>query len=90
MRLWFREISNNRTVKELVINDETGDTRTHKVLHALDRACASFDLPHPIWLKANEREFARIARTRFRRDSFVEEINFDYLEIQVLEEDLFI
>ena len=27
------------------------------------------------------------AKTRFRQDSFVEEIDFDYLEIQVIEED---
>ena len=35
----------------------------------------------------NIRDFRRIARTRFYRDSFVEEIPFDYLDFQVIEED---
>ncbi len=88
MRFWFREIRNNRTVRETVISDETADTRTHKVLRALDKACASFDLSHPIWLKSNETEFAHSARTRFGKDSFIDDITFDYLDFQVLEEDL--
>lgn len=28
-----------------------------------------------------------VAKTRFRQDSFIEHIEFDYLEIQVIEED---
>ena len=31
--------------------------------------------------------FKRHSKTRFRQDSFIEHIEFDYLEIQVIEED---
>ncbi len=88
MRLWFREIKENRTIRETVITDDSEDTRTHKVLRALQTACSGFDLPLPIWLKSCETEFARSARTRFGKDSFIEDIDFDYLDVQVLEEDI--
>ena len=38
------------------------------------------------WLDANISEFKRISRTRCRKDSFIEEIDFDFLEIHVIEE----
>ena len=40
-----------------------------------------------IWLESNIREFKRHAKTRFRQDSFVDEVDFDFLEFQVIEED---
>ena len=36
---------------------------------------------------SNINEFKRIARTRFYADSFVESIDFDYLDFYVIEED---
>ena len=41
----------------------------------------------PIWLDANVKEFKRNAKTRFRKESFVESIEFDFLEMHVIEED---
>ena len=52
----------------------------------LDELCREFDLGRPIWLERNIREFQRHSKTRFHQDSFIEEIDFDYLEIQILEE----
>ncbi len=33
------------------------------------------------------KDFKRHSKTRFTKDSFIEHIDFDYLEIQVIEED---
>ena len=41
-----------------------------------------------IWLDSSIRDFQRHARCRFTKDSFIEEIDFDYLEIWVIEEDM--
>lgn len=35
----------------------------------------------------NIADFKRHYKTRFTQDSFVESIDFDYLEIQIIEED---
>ena len=86
-RVWGKLFKDNRMLKDLTVCDDSQDTRTHKVLHALDEMCYAFDLSKPIWLDSNVREFQRHAKTRFRQDSFVDEVDFDFLEFQVLEED---
>ena len=85
-RLWGKEFKDNKMLKDTVIEDTSDDTRTHKVFHALDEICYEFDLSKPIWLDANIDEFKRLAKTRFTSDNFVDSIDFDYLEIHVIEE----
>lgn len=69
------------------VSDDASRSRTRKVLDGLTEVCHAFDLSVPIWLEGNIADFKRVSRTRFRSDSFIEEIPFDYLEIQVIEED---
>ncbi len=87
MRIWFKIWSDTHLLKDTVIEDDTDDTRTHKIVNALDQVCHEFDLMRPAWLEATVREFKQHAKARFTKDAFVEEIDFDYLEIEVLEED---
>lgn len=86
-RLWVKEWKSNRMVRDTTICDDSEDTRTHKVFRALEEACYEFDLGKPIWLDSNIEEFKRHAKARFYQDSFIETIPFDYLEIQIIEED---
>lgn len=87
MRIWFKLIKENRLLRDTTMTDVSGDTRTHKIFRALDDVCYEFDLGKPVWLDANVEEFKRHAKTRFTQDSFMEEIAFDFLEMQVIEED---
>lgn len=87
MRIWAKEISDNRLIKDMVVEDTSDDTRTHKVFNALEEVCHAFDLGKPIWLDSNISEFQIHAKTRFTKDCFIEEIPFDFLEFQVIEED---
>ena len=75
-------------IRDIVItNDDPTMTRTKKVFAALDEVCMAFDLSVPIWLDVNIADFKRTAKTRFRQDSFVDHIDFDFLEFHVIEED---
>lgn len=88
-RLWAKIWKENRMVKDTVIeNEDTSMTRTKKIFRAIDDICEQFDLSHPIWLDVNIAEFKRHDKTKFRRDNFLESIEFDYLEIEVIEEDM--
>jgi len=86
-RVWGKIFKNNNMLKDITVCDNTSDTRTHKVFHALEEVCYTFDLSKPIWLDSNIREFQRHAKTRFYQDSFVDDIYFDFLEFHVIEED---
>ena len=85
-RLWGKIWKDTHLIKDTVICDETADTRTHKIFHALDAICYEFDLSKPIWLDANIDEFKKRDKTRFTKDNFVDSIEFDYLEIHIIEE----
>lgn len=85
-RLWGKIFKENRLVKDTVICDDSEDTRTHKIFHALDSICYEFDLSKPIWLDSTIAEFKRHDKARFYQDNFVDSIDFDYLEIHIIEE----
>ena len=86
-RLWARTFQDNRMLHDTCIEDDSQDTRTHKVFRALEKVCVSFDLSNPIWLDKNIKEFKRHSKTRFHQDNFIETLDFDFLEIQIIEED---
>ncbi len=86
-RLWAKTCKDNHVLQDIVIADDSADRRTAKVVHALSKICSDFDLAEPIWLESNIRDFKRHKKTRFTQDSFIETLPFDYLEIQVIEED---
>lgn len=85
-RLWGKEIKDNHLLRDTVICENSDDTRTHKIFRALDQICYEFDLSKPIWLDTTITEFKKHAKTRFYQDNFVDEIDFDYLEIEIIEE----
>ena len=87
MRIWGKIFRDNHLLRDTVVELNGPERRTVKVFEGLRLVCQEFDLAVPVWLDANVKEFQRIAKTRFRQDSFIEQIPFDYLEIQVIEED---
>lgn len=86
MRIWFKIFRDSRLLEDTVIVDNSNDTRTHKIFHALEQACYAFDLSKPIWLDSTIAEFRHHSKARFYQDNFVETIDFDFLEIHVIEE----
>lgn len=87
-RLWAKIIVSGKMVKNITIeNSDSSLNRTKKIFSALDEVCYAYDLSKPLWLDKNIREFKRNSRTRFTKDNFVDEIEFDSLDIEVIEDD---
>jgi hypothetical protein len=86
-RLWAKIFKDNHLLQDTVIENASTETRTHKVFQSLEQACYQFDLSKPIWLDSTVNDFRRHSKARFTQDNFVETIEFDYLEIHVIEED---
>lgn len=86
-RMWGKLFKDNHMLRDMVaINNDPTLNRTRKVFSSLEEICISFDLGQPIWLDSTINDFRRHSKCRFTQDSFVEQIEFDYLEIQVIEE----
>ena len=86
-RLWAKEFKDNRLLKDITISDMAEDkSRTKKVFDAVDEVCYEFDLSRPVWLEKNINEFKRRDKTRFYKDNFIESVEFDFIEIQVIED----
>ena len=86
-RMWCKLFTDNHLVKDITIEDSSDANRTSMVFHALESACHSFDLSVPIWLDKTIEEFKRHDKAKFNQDNFIEHIDFDFMEIQVIEED---
>lgn len=87
-RLWGKIFKDTHLLRDIVIsNDDDTLNRTKKIFNAIDDICYKFDLSKPIWLDSNINEFKAHSKTRFGQDNFIEQLDFDYLEIHVIEED---
>ena len=86
-RLMGNIYKDTHLLKSAVVCDDTKSTRTKKVFHCLDRICHEFDLPAPIWLDANIKDFQKFSKVRFSQDNFIEVLDFDYFELHIIEED---
>lgn len=73
--------------------------RNHKIIANTDAACPwgeqaetlrevlrTLDYPCPMWLPKHEREFDSFRRTIFLPEHFVEDVPFDMLEVEFLED----
>ena len=78
----------NHLLKDIVIcNEDPSMNRTGKIFKGLEEICVAFDLSVPIWLESTIADFKRHSKCRFTQDNFMEQIDFDFLEIHVIEED---
>ena len=86
-RMWGKIWKENRLIKDMVsCQTDYSLSRTQMVFQSLDEICCAFDLSKPIWLDSNIHDFQLHDKTRFSQDNFIESIDFDFLEIHVIEE----
>ena len=50
----------------------------------LIRLCRELEIPIPLWLEKNTREFARFHQTIFFEEQFTEKVNFNRFQIRLL------
>ena len=80
--LWVRTIRHHRMDKQHVSPCTRDDPQD-----ALADACHALDLPKPIWLDKNQREWDDFGQTRFLPDAFMESVPFQRLEIEFIDPD---
>ena len=86
-RLWGKIMIDSRFRSDYVFELEDGDIASPTSLKkGLEFLTLHFDIEMPMWLSDNEKDYARFRKTRFYNDHFIETIDFDYFEIEVIED----
>ena len=80
--LWVRTICRHRTDRQTTVPCVRDNVRG-----ALLEACRELDLPEPLWLEKNDREWEAFGMTRFLPDAFFEQVPFERMEIEYIDPD---
>ncbi|MGI6189803.1 MAG: hypothetical protein GX041_05260 [Clostridiales bacterium] len=87
-RLWGIVRKNNKIIMDMVSEYSGADLSEQDRLHrCIEEICYKLDLERPIWLEKNQREFEEYKRAVLTQDNFMEKIDFDALEIEVIQDD---
>ncbi len=78
--LWVRTIRHHKIDRQTTAPCTRDDPQD-----ALAEACHFLDLPKPIWLDKNQREWDDFGQTRFSEDAFFESVPFDRMEIEYID-----
>lgn len=86
-RLWGKIMKNNKFVADHVFEiDGSGMSRKEKMEEGIETLCYHFDLQRPMWFSDNEKDFAQFGKARFSDQHFIEDIAFDYFEVEIIED----
>lgn len=85
-RLWGKIYKNNDIIDDEVFELDQADLATEeKIKRGMEALCYTFDLQKPMWLSDNHDHILHIGKTRFYEHHFIEQIKFDYFEIEIIE-----
>jgi len=84
-RLWGKIVKKNNVVQSYVLEMHEEDMTFDQMLSkGIEDICIRFDIGIPLWLNDNTIEMNKINKTKFRSQHFIEEIDFDYFEIECI------
>lgn len=86
LRLWTRIIRRNKIIEQAVTASSLPEEPS-AVAEALHAACVELDIARPMWLTLNDKDMEEYRRTTLTQDNFLEDIRFDRMEIEILEEE---
>lgn len=79
--------TSNIMIAQVTVEVEAGDQRFSKVVEAcLLKLVRELNIPIPLWLSKNTKEFAHFHQTLFFRESFAETVKFDRFRIKWIDD----
>jgi len=85
-KLWARKIKTNKIISSFVVKNKEEISLEEKKVKCLKEICQKLDISVPIWLKKHEFEFSQFKYVIFTSQDFIDEIDFDKLEIELLDD----
>ncbi|NLJ58281.1 MAG: hypothetical protein GX339_05505 [Tissierellia bacterium] len=85
-KLWAKIIKNNKTINSIVVSNKEDIPNEKKRAKCIDEICKKLDLSVPLWLKKHSKEFSQFNSVTFYPEDFIDEIDFDKLEIELIDD----
>lgn len=81
VRIWAKVIKNDKIVKQFLF-ERAGLTDYSLFFDYLREICENLDIPTPVLIKTHLFNYAKYNVLRFKKDDFVESIDFDKLILE--------
>lgn len=78
-------VKKNKIIQSHVFKMDKGNLGFEVLLSkGIEDLCNRFDIANPMWLMDNTIDMNQIKKIRFKAQHFIEEIDFDYFEIEYI------
>jgi len=86
MKIWALTRKNNKIVLDMILEEKAYEDSVKNAERLIYQACEAFDIGKPLMLSKNEAELTDFRRTVFYAADFVESIDFDTFEVEIVVE----
>ena len=76
-------VENRMTEIKTVTTEDVDASYSKRLEKALVELCRQLDIPVPMWMKKNTKEFAAFGQTIFFSEQYTEKVRFDRFQIRV-------
>lgn len=81
VRIWAKAMENKKIKREYIFEKE-GEIRYSEFFDYLTDICYHLDSPTPVLMKIHLFHYAKYRTVRFRKDDFVESVDYDVLVLE--------
>ena len=82
LKIWAKTLVDKDKIRKDLMYKRPETYSPDKFDQYLMEICYELDIPTPVVLKSHHHNFAHFNTTRFRRDDFVESVDFDTLVLE--------
>lgn len=85
-KLWAKKIKHNKIISSITVKNDEDISFSEKRDKCIKEICQKFDLSVPLWLEKHRIEFSEFKYVTFYEDDFMDDIDFDKLEIELIDD----
>ncbi len=83
VRIWAKLLKNDKIIRQYVFKAD-GKIDYSQFFEYVREICENLDAPTPVIIKTHLFHYAKYNVLKFRKDDFVENVDFDYLVLENL------
>ena len=87
-KLWAKKFKTNHMVSSIVVKNKEEIDLKEKRDKCFKEICSKLDISVPLWLKKHDLEFSQFKYVTFYPQDFVDDVDFDKLEIELVDDGL--